>query len=1526
MRWVKVQAEEKRVGEFTDKSVYKQLGKLKVDKAMGPDDIHPRVLRELGEVHVGPLVDSFNKSLETGEVLEKNEYGTSSQKCCHAKLYLDEDEQTDKPRENYSVFLCENGHSVVLQVTMSKRFSTETVIASLMDHLHELFSVESSALILQLDLSTAFDMVDHEILLDCLDSIGICLAGPQEKGACLAGPQGREFITGFMENYKVNYDSGIFELIITGYSASTSVTVSVNKSNFKKVFLLNERQTMSIQVPSSIEKSGSTKTCSTVIIQADKAISVLSSNYKVNSADTSIVYPVTKLGTEYYLVTPNGEPADAFKEFLIATYEDANSVNIYLKGTVMYEGTTYKAGDTLTITLVAFEAVQLQSKSDLTGTRIVSQKPAAVLTGHSCTMKRTKCNHVYEQLLPVSKWSTTYIVPPISYQTKSDTVYVVASQPTKVVYQSGNTKDSSNLVAGQFLQLEVKPFTPLYITSNVSIQVMFLDLGWDSGKGVVYDPFLMSIPDVASYCSAYYVYGLNNFENYAIMIAKTSATAQVAFDKKPLNTIKWQQIAGTEYSWGEYNFGSGFSFHLIDNPNMPFGLLNFGIANMNAYGSMGICTGSKPVASCNTVQCRKKEKCQILNDQPVCVPESEAVCWGWGDPHYHTWDGKNYDFQGTCTYTIAKYCGNDATLPDFNIEAKNENRGGNTKVSYVSFVTIQVYGFTISVTRFQNGLVQVDNQQLRLPINLNNGKVQLYQTGGSLLVQTDFGLKAYYDWNYYLRIVISSSYFESVCGLCGNYNGNPNDDFMTPNRVEAPNAIDFGKSWKVEDGDRFCWHDCNGQCKTCSQDIVKKFESELICGLITKLVDGPFRECHAVINPKIYMDNCVYDMCMTDGYKQTLCQALKTYTDACQRQNIVIYEWRKIAGCPMQCPDNSQYKTCGSACPRTCNDDAAQCSEPCVETCECNDGFVLNEGKCVPKSNCGCVFEGRIYGANEKFWADKNCKKQCICNPTTIKVECKATNCKANQKCDVVKGIQDCYPMTYGTCSVSGDPHYITFDNHRYDFQGTCLYQFAGLMKKSEDLTDFQVYVQNENRGKKTVSFVTLVQVKVLNYDFIMSRENADKVMVNGLLVHLPYSTEEKKVSIYKQGFNAILQTKFGLRVTFNFDARVSVTIPSSYTGAVGGLCGDFNGDSKNDLIMKNGITTKDTGTFGNSWKVKDIPGCIEAVKGDCSDMAATESSQRQNKRECGIILDSNGPFRQCQAKVNPEGAFKDCVYDYCFYKGRQEAICQVISSYAMACQDAGATVYEWRSDKFCSPKCPTNSHYEVCASGCAPTCASLLTPIECDAACKEGCICDENFVFSGGQCVPMAQCGCLYNGFYYKSEDVFFPNGLCNQQCTCKAGGIVECKAFSCGSNEECKIIDGIQKCQPIGSAKCQAAGDPHYLTFDGLAFDFQGTCTYTLTKTITTNSNLVPFAINVEHEKYGDGKVTVTKMVSVEIYDYTLTLLQNKGGQIMVSHVIIPLDPVIWINATDGPISDFQQHYMDNVNENHCRLLHAI
>lgn len=198
---------------------------------------------------------------------------------------------------------------------------------------------------------------------------------------------------------------------------------------------------------------------------------------------------------------------------------------------------------------------------------------------------------------------------------------------------------------------------------------------------------------------------------------------------------------------------------------------------------------------------------------------------------------------------------------------------------------------------------------------------------------------------------------------------------------------------------------------------------------------------------------------------------------------------------------------------------------------------------------------------------------------------------------------------------------------------------------------------------------------------------------------------------------------------------------------------------------------------------------------------------------------------------------------------------------------------------------CPRNSHYEVCATGCPVTCHSLSSPKMCHLPCKEGCQCNNGFLLSGDECVPIAECGCVYGDQYYKKCEVFYPKGKCEEQCKCSEDGAVTCKKFSCGANEECKVVNGVQGCHPVGQGKCVASGDPHYISFDGLRFNFMGTCTYTLAKLCDQEGRLRPFSVDVENVPYGNGKVSVTKMVKVVVYDYVITINQGMRWKVIVS-----------------------------------------
>ncbi|XP_029043017.1 chymotrypsin inhibitor-like [Osmia bicornis bicornis] len=54
-----------------------------------------------------------------------------------------------------------------------------------------------------------------------------------------------------------------------------------------------------------------------------------------------------------------------------------------------------------------------------------------------------------------------------------------------------------------------------------------------------------------------------------------------------------------------------------------------------------------------------------------------------------------------------------------------------------------------------------------------------------------------------------------------------------------------------------------------------------------------------------------------------------------------------------KCPENEVWNSCGSACPRTCEQPNPICTLQCVRRCQCKGDLVRNnDGKCIPLKEC----------------------------------------------------------------------------------------------------------------------------------------------------------------------------------------------------------------------------------------------------------------------------------------------------------------------------------------------------------------------------------------------------------------------------------------------------------------------------------------------------------------------------------------------------------------------------------------------
>lgn len=149
------------------------------------------------------------------------------------------------------------------------------------------------------------------------------------------------------------------------------------------------------------------------------------------------------------------------------------------------------------------------------------------------------------------------------------------------------------------------------------------------------------------------------------------------------------------------------------------------------------------------------------------------MCTSFGDPHYQTFDNRMYNFQGKCKYVFVKDC----TTNNFTIQVRNEDRHSRT-FSWTKSVFLHYNG--IEVALLQNLRVKVNGLAVSLPYYMQPD-LSIIENGYLMTVTTAIGVEVIWDGDSYTEAHVPNSYQNKTCGLCGNFNNNPDDDFQTPN-------------------------------------------------------------------------------------------------------------------------------------------------------------------------------------------------------------------------------------------------------------------------------------------------------------------------------------------------------------------------------------------------------------------------------------------------------------------------------------------------------------------------------------------------------------------------------------------------------------------------------------------------------------------------------------------------------------------------------------------------------------------------
>ncbi|XP_032379314.1 otogelin-like protein isoform X1 [Etheostoma spectabile] len=354
-----------------------------------------------------------------------------------------------------------------------------------------------------------------------------------------------------------------------------------------------------------------------------------------------------------------------------------------------------------------------------------------------------------------------------------------------------------------------------------------------------------------------------------------------------------------------------------------------------------------------------------------CTVECSVI----GDVFVTTFDGRMFLQPGACQYVLAKSRNSRFTVTlQYTTCAEQQ-----VCIQSVTVVLDEDVTHQITLTREGDVIIGVNPAPV-LPYVDDAVEVRKL-TSVFTQLKAGIGLRLHYDGQggrVYLQL--DSQWRGQTLGLCGTFNGNLRDDFLSPAGMIEGTPQLHANAWKVSSA---CVAPVNlpiiDPCEMNQHNVFYASQCEVLLGSV-------FAPCHGYISPNIYQQQCRYQACRCGS--SCLCTALAHYAYLCSKHGVNVNFRSHVSECGVVCLGGMLYHSCVSSCGRSCRalSSTETCNpDDCAEGCGCPDGSYHDNvrQRCVQLSQCHCYSMGGVSQPGEVSFSASG---PCLCR--NGKMEC----------------------------------------------------------------------------------------------------------------------------------------------------------------------------------------------------------------------------------------------------------------------------------------------------------------------------------------------------------------------------------------------------------------------------------------------------------------------------------------------------------------------------------------------------------